>query len=162
LVLFLAIYLRRIGGEADASVLKPKDYYGINILPLPPLNKEGKTDVSGTIKKPFPKDYHLWVFRVCDNGRIYPLRECDVNDEQGTWAAHNCDRGGTSSDRRWFSANIVGPDGIALISYVLEAGQIFKPIRDQLVSMPGINPAKVGYLPSVAFPPPTILLRLRR
>jgi hypothetical protein len=55
LVIILAIYLWRTGREAGASVLKPKDYYGINILPLSPVSKVGKTDVSGRSRNLFQR-----------------------------------------------------------------------------------------------------------
>jgi hypothetical protein len=154
LVIILAMYMWRIGGGTGVRTLKAKTYYDINIVSPSPggsVGPTGKGDVSGTIKKRLPNDYCLWVFRVYDDGRIYPLKQCNLNDEKGTWIAHNCDRGSTFSGRRWFSVNIVGPDGIALISYVRAAGEKFKPIRDELVSISGNN--NVAYLPSVTLLP---------
>ena len=94
-----------------------------------------------------PAGYRLWVFRVYDDGRFFPLRPCIVSSGNDQWEAPNCDVGGKSGDSRSFSVNIVGQDGEALITYVRDAHDRFKPIRDRLVSTSGST--DVPYMPSV-------------
>jgi hypothetical protein len=86
------------------------------------------------------------VFRDYNDKRFYPLRECTINGE--TWLARDCDVGGKQGESLFFSVNAVGPDGLVLISYAIEAVQRFRPLREELVAVTGNK--SVPYLPTLA------------
>jgi hypothetical protein len=145
LVMALGIYLRKTGSSTETSLPKKEDY-GIKISYPQSGSKVGNVDVGGTIKKALPSGFSLWVFRVYDDGRFYPLRQCMISENGDGWEAPNCDPGGKSRDKRWFSVNLVGPDGSALISFVDEAVKRITPVREELAALTGKD---VPYLPSV-------------
>jgi len=145
LVLGLGLYLRKSGQSTEQSLPNAKDY-GIKITSPPPNERLDKVDVKGEITKSLPGGFTLWVFRVYDDKRFYPLRECVIDEKATTWEAPNCDVGGKKGDKRFLSVNIVGRDGLALISYVREAAERFRPIRDELAAKSGR--ADVPYLPA--------------
>lgn len=145
-VMIVGLTLRLRASNPNAAVPKAKDY-GVKISYPKSGAKVDKPAVGGSFKKAPSSGFSLWVFRLYDDGRIYPLRECTINESEKSWDASNCDIGGKQREERSFSVNIVGPDGKALISYVREAGQKFRPVRDDLVKLSGNS--NVPYLPSV-------------
>jgi hypothetical protein len=95
-----------------------------------------EADVGGTIKKDIPQGYTLWVFREYKDNGFWPVLRCVVNMAKRTWEAPGCDiGGGKSGEHRWFSVNLVGADGAALIEYMKSANKEHKKIRDQLSSL---------------------------
>jgi hypothetical protein len=145
-VMVVGLTIRLRGLNSTDFVPKPKDY-DVKIFYPTPLAKVSRVDVGGSFKKEPPPGYSLWVFRLYDDGRIYPLRECTINEKEKTWEASDCDLGGKQGTKRSLSVNLVGKDGKALIAYIREAVQKFRPIRDDLVKLSGKN--DVDYLPSV-------------
>lgn len=126
------------------SQIPKADRYGVKII-YPRENARVNTiNVEGTMKE-LPEGYALWIFRVYSENRFYPLRECIVNKDK-TWTAPGCDAGGVPGDYRAFAATLVGPDGLALISFVREANQRFGPIRKKLMDT---GAKDVPYLPTV-------------
>jgi hypothetical protein len=144
LVMAVGLYLRKT--ELDTAPIPDAKDYGIKISYPQSGSKVGNVDVGGTIKKALPSGFSLWVFRVYDDGRFYPLRQCMISENGDTWVAPNCDPGGKSRDKRWFSVNLVGRDGSALISFVGEAVQRITPVREELAALTGKD---VPYLPGV-------------
>lgn len=118
--------------SANFTVLQAKDF-GIVITHPKADAQLNKADVGGTIKREIPKGYALWVFREYKDHKFWPVLPCDVNLEKRTWEAPDCDLGGgQSGERRWFSVNIVGPDGTALIEYLKAANKEHRKVCDQL------------------------------
>ena len=127
------------------SEIPKADAYGVKII-YPKQNARLKTvKIEGTIEKDLPEGYALWILRLYNEKRFYPLRECTVIKDK-TWSAPDCDAGGFAGDYRAFAATLVGPDGMALISFVKEANQRFGPIRKELMDKAN---KVVPYLPTV-------------
>jgi Domain of unknown function (DUF4062) len=122
--------------------------YGVTITSPPPGQIEERTDVRGTITRTLPQGFSLWIFRLYDDGRYFPLRECLIRSAVGVWEARNCFVGGRPGDVRWLAVYLVGPDGQALTSFVREAAQVFLPVRDQLAELTGNQ--RLGFLPTIA------------
>ena len=99
----LAIRLRSRGAE---SVPKA-DEYKIAIKSPKPGDKVSSVDVWGDLEKLPPDGYGLWVFRLFNNNRFYPVRRCNINKTAKTWEAPNCDIGGRKGETRSFSVNLV-------------------------------------------------------
>ena len=129
LVIALGLYLKGSGSE---SALPKASDYDVKILSPRSGDKVRDPHVRGTIKKAIPRDYSLWVFRVYSDAGIWPLRECRINPTGDEWEANSCDIGGVTGDRRAFSVNLVGPDGLALIEYMYEAMERHNQVRAEL------------------------------
>lgn len=152
LVLGLGLYLTKSSQRQD---LPKAEDYGIKITSPSPNQRLTTVDIKGEIKKSLPDGFVLWVFRVSDDGRFYPVRKCVIDEKESAWEAPNCDVGGKTGSKRTFSVNIVGKDGLALISYVREVSQTFRPIRDEVVACrerSQSGKADVPYLPSIEPP----------
>jgi hypothetical protein len=120
----LLIYLR-----TRPDVPKAKDYE-IKIVHPRSGDSVLVTDVRGTVKRALPEGYTLKVFRVYNDEKFFPLRDCRIDNEKGTWEATGCDLGGAKTgDRRAFTVNIVGPNGSAMIEYIRDAMQVHNPVR---------------------------------
>jgi len=119
-------------GSGSESPLPKASDYDVKILSPRTGEKVRNPDVCGTINKAIPRDYNLWVFRVSNEGGIWPLRECRINPTGDEWEANSCDIGGVTGDKRAFSVNLVGPDGLALITYMYEAMERHNRVRAEL------------------------------
>jgi hypothetical protein len=136
-----------IKGPKSVVPVPKKADYEIKILAPSRGAKVNVVDVTGTLKELPPTGYRLWVFRLYKDGRVYPIKPCSINEEAKTWAAEGCDIGGKQGETRWFTVNLVGADGEALIDYLKEAIDFFSDQRPRLESSPGKNDAP--YLPSI-------------
>ena len=128
-VVGLGLYFKKTTANTEAP--KSAEYVVVIMYPQPG-GKVQKADVVGTIKKPPPLGFKLWVFRVYGDGSIWPLRECRIKPSGDEWEAKDCDIGGQKGDKRELSVNLVGPDGAALIKYVHAAMGRHNLIRDEL------------------------------
>lgn len=95
--------------DFDVKITQPKENVRVDTI-----------TVEGSIKKKPPVGYSLWIFRGYPDQSVFPLQKCLINDDL-TWAAPKCFAGGKPSDYRAFVAMLVGPDGMALISYLQDA-----------------------------------------
>lgn len=146
LIIALGLYLKRTGSE---SVLAKASDYDVKIISPRTGDKVRTCDVRGTIKRSLPRDHRLWVFRVYNDGRVWPLRECRISSSGDEWEAKGCDIGGVTRDHnKAFSVNLVGPDGLALITYMYRAMAKHNQVRAEL-ERHGLATAETPYAPTL-------------
>jgi len=131
--------------RSSTNIPKPRKY-GIKITSPAEGDHVDQLTVRGLIKKELPTGYVLKVLRFYPNNGYVPLVDAVVSIDKGTWEASGCSTGGNPGDTRYFTAHLVGPGGIELLSYYRTASNKHNAMRDRLMKLTKTNEE---YLPLI-------------
>jgi hypothetical protein len=80
-------------------------------------------DVIVDVKKRLPEEHQLWIVRIYQDDRYYPIKQVKVSREIETYTEKGVEIGGNPGESRDLGAFLFGPAGQALIAYQREAAE---------------------------------------